>query len=125
MPAKFTQLEQLSQPDGCSDLSNFINQQPEYENQRSNNINKSAVELNDYTELTVKGTDWIQNEYEQLKESQADASSGSSNFNNQQPNYKYQRSNEIHKPAVEPNYYTTLTVEGTDLIQNEYKQLNK
>lgn len=115
----------MSQRDGCSDLSNFITQQPEYENQRSKNINKSAVELNDYTELTVKGTDWTQNEYEQLKESQADVSSGSSNFNNQQPNYKYQRSNEIHKSAVEPNYYTTLTVEGTDLIQNEYKQLNK
>ena len=115
----------MSQPDASSGSSNFINEQPDYENQQSNDINKSPVEVNDYTALAVKGTDWTRNEYEQLKESQSDASSGLSNFNNQQPDYKYQQPNEINKSVVEPNDYTTLTVEGADWTRNEYQQLRK
>ena len=121
LPAKFTQLEQTSQPGS----SNFIKEQPDYENQRSSDLNKSTVELNDYTELTVEGTAWNRNEYEQLKESQPDASSGPPNFIDQPTDYEKQRSNDVNKSAVEPNDYTALNVEGTDWDRNEYKQLKE
>ena len=113
LPAKVAPLEQMSLPDASSGLS------------ASNDINNSAVELNDYTALTAESTDWAGNEYEQLNENQPGASSGSPSFLNHQTDYENQRSNSINKSAVEPNDYIALTFEGTDWTRNEYKQLKK
>lgn len=113
LPARVAPLEQMSLPEASSGLS------------ASNDINNSAVELNDYTALTAEGTDWAGNEYEQLNKNHPGASSRSPSFLNHQTDYENQRSNGINKSAVEPNDYTALTFEGTDWTRNEYKQLKK